>query len=89
MQPVLFQNVSPPQHSMNSMNMSIGDSVGSVHFFVKPTQNDVLLGRGVKTNRHEGNINFRHLVSQHVVSNCRLKAKYSLLGQLLARCLAC
>lgn len=32
----------------------------------KPTHNDVLLGRGVATNRHPGNENFRAIVSQHV-----------------------
>jgi hypothetical protein len=34
----------------------------------EPTDNDVLLGRGVSTNRHPGNVNFRNIVSQHVVS---------------------
>ena len=34
----------------------------------KPTDNDVLLGRGVATNRHPGNETFRAIVSQHVVS---------------------
>eukprot|EP00804_Cyclotella_cryptica_P013180 CCRYP_006974-RA/>CCRYP_006974-RA protein AED:0.30 eAED:-0.27 QI:0/0/0/1/1/1/2/0/863 len=32
----------------------------------EPTDTDVLLGRGVSTNRHPGNINFRNVVSQHV-----------------------
>jgi len=31
-----------------------------------PTYNDILLGRGVATNRHPGNANFRAIVSQHV-----------------------
>ncbi|KAL3768550.1 hypothetical protein ACHAWO_011505 [Cyclotella atomus] len=31
-----------------------------------PTDNDVLLGRGVSTNRHPGNVSFRNLVGQHV-----------------------
>ena len=34
----------------------------------KPTHTDVLLGRGVATNRHPGNENFRAIVSRHVVS---------------------
>lgn len=34
----------------------------------EPTYTDVLLGRGVATNRHPGNENFRQIVSQHVVS---------------------
>ena len=33
-----------------------------------PTHTDVLLGRGVATNRHPGNENFRAIVGQHVVS---------------------
>lgn len=33
-----------------------------------PTHNDVLLGRGVATNRHPGNENFRSIVNEHVVS---------------------
>ena len=52
---------------MNSMN--IADSVESTNFVIKPTHTDVLLGRGVGTNRHAGNTNFRHIVSQHVVSS--------------------
>jgi hypothetical protein len=28
----------------------------------------VLLGRGVSTNPHPGNVNFRSIVSEHVVS---------------------
>lgn len=39
----------------------------------KPTHNDVLLGRGVATNRHPGNENFRAIVSQHVVSTLCMK----------------
>ena len=75
-QDLLLHNVPSPQRKRNSMNMmSIGDSVRSVNFVVKPTHNDVLLGRGVGTNRHAGNINFRQLVSQYVVSSCRLSAK--------------
>eukprot|EP00581_Thalassiosira_minuscula_P013992 CAMPEP_0183716376 /NCGR_PEP_ID=MMETSP0737-20130205/10325_1 /TAXON_ID=385413 /ORGANISM="Thalassiosira miniscula, Strain CCMP1093" /LENGTH=134 /DNA_ID=CAMNT_0025945643 /DNA_START=221 /DNA_END=625 /DNA_ORIENTATION=+ len=31
----------------------------------KPTQSDVLLGRGIGTNRHPGNIRFRAIVSEH------------------------
>lgn len=31
-----------------------------------PTHTDVLLGRGVSTNRHPGNENFREIVSRHV-----------------------
>lgn len=39
---------------------------------IKPTRTDVLLGRGVATNRHPGNENFRAIVSHYVVSsNCR------------------
>ena len=34
-----------------------------------PTDSDVLLGRGVATNRHPGNENFRRIVSEHVVSS--------------------
>jgi len=34
----------------------------------QPTCNDIMLGRGVATNRHPGNSNFRAIVSQHVVS---------------------
>lgn len=34
----------------------------------EPTATDVLLGRGVSTNRHPGNINFRSIVASHVVS---------------------
>jgi hypothetical protein len=41
------------------------DSNGFVH---KPTHTDVLLGRGVGTNRHAGNINFREIVAQWIVS---------------------
>lgn len=33
-----------------------------------PTDNDVLLGRGVATNRHPGNVRFRNFVGEHVVS---------------------
>mmetsp|Transcript_45161 Transcript_45161/g.94744 ORF Transcript_45161/g.94744 Transcript_45161/m.94744 type:complete len:91 (+) Transcript_45161:139-411(+) len=33
----------------------------------KPTQSDVLLGRGIGTNRHPGNIRFRAIVSEHAV----------------------
>ena len=55
-------------------NMSIETSVGSVNLFNsdfidKPTHTDVLLGRGVGTNRHTGNTNFRLIVSQFVVSS--------------------
>jgi len=46
--------------------MSIADSVGSTNFVIKPTHTDVLLGRGVGTNRHAGNTKFRHIVSQYV-----------------------
>ena len=34
----------------------------------EPTDTDVLLGRGVSTNRHPGNVNFRGIVGEHVVS---------------------
>ena len=35
---------------------------------ITPTDTDVLLGRGVATNRHPGNENFRAIIAQHVVS---------------------
>jgi hypothetical protein len=55
-------------------NMNIGEVVKSLNvnsdiFVDKPTDTDVLLGRGVGTNRHEGNTNFRQMVSQWVVSS--------------------
>jgi len=46
--------------------MNTADSVESSNFVVKPTHTDVLLGRGVGTNRHTGNTNFRHIVSKYV-----------------------
>ena len=70
---LLHQNfLPPPLWKMN--NMSIETSVGSVNLFNsdfidKPTHTDVLLGRGVGTNRHAGNTNFRLIVSQFVVSS--------------------
>ncbi len=66
MQPVLLQhNVPCPQRKIiiNRISMSSGDEV-------RPTHTDVLLGRGVSTNRHSGNTNFRQLVGQYVVSSC-------------------
>ena len=66
--------------------MSITDSVGSTNFVIKPTHTDVLLGRGVGTNRHAGNTKFRHIVSQYVVSSRLLCVSMcqssALLGQL-------
>jgi hypothetical protein len=35
---------------------------------VTPTHTDVLFGRGVATNRHPGNENFRTIVKDYVVS---------------------
>ena len=35
---------------------------------IVPTHTDVLLGRGVATNRHPGNENFRAIIAQYVVS---------------------
>ena len=35
----------------------------------QPTCTDVLLGRGVATNRHPGNENFRAIVAKQVVSS--------------------
>ena len=34
-----------------------------------PNHTDVLLGRGVSTNRHPGNESFRDIVKEHVVSD--------------------
>lgn len=52
-----------PLHPVWHMNMmSINDS----DFVDKPTHTDVLLGRGVGTNRHSGNTNFRDIVSQRI-----------------------
>lgn len=52
-----------PLHPVWHMNMmSINDS----YFVDKPTHTDVLLGRGVGTNRHSGNTNFRDIVSQRI-----------------------
>ncbi len=56
---------------INDKTMSkIRDIVDSSNDFVhKPTHTDVLLGRrGVGTNRHAGNINFREIVAQWIVS---------------------
>lgn len=39
-----------------------------MHVTDKPSLTDVLLGRGVATNRHPGNENFRSIVSQYIVS---------------------
>mmetsp|Transcript_12110 Transcript_12110/g.24363 ORF Transcript_12110/g.24363 Transcript_12110/m.24363 type:complete len:264 (-) Transcript_12110:103-894(-) len=69
MQSVLIHpNVLSPLWNMN--NMSFGDSIGSVNVnrnsVLKPTHTDVLLGRGVGTNRHAGNTNFRQMVSKYV-----------------------
>lgn len=56
---MMMQHPHPPQVSP------------AQHEFVSdPTDNDVLLGRGVSTNRHPGNVSFRNLVGQHVVRFC-------------------
>jgi hypothetical protein len=39
-----------------------------LHDIEDPTENDVLSGRGVTTNKHPGNVNFRSLVSLNKVS---------------------
>lgn len=39
---------------------------------VAPHQHDVLSGRGVTTNRHKGNENFRELVDENKVKPARL-----------------
>ncbi|KAL7551868.1 hypothetical protein ACHAWF_015086 [Thalassiosira exigua] len=48
---------TPFETSLSSFDIMIVDA---------PTHNDVLLGRGVATNRHRGNENFRSIVSEHV-----------------------
>ena len=55
---------------INNSNDDDGqDTVDSSNDFVhKPTHTDVLLGRGVGTNRHAGNINFREIVAKRIVS---------------------
>jgi hypothetical protein len=55
-QSTLPEAATPPTTSGNTEEM-----------IMEPTDTDVLLGRGVSTNRHPGNINFRSVVSQHVV----------------------
>jgi len=66
MQPsIIRQNALLPLHPVWHMNMmSINDS----DFVDKPTHTDVLLGRGVGTNRHSGNTNFRDIVSQRITA---------------------
>ncbi len=64
---LLHQNILSTLPKMNFM--SIADSVESTNFVIKPTHTDVLLGRGVGTNRHAGNTNLRRIVSQYVVSS--------------------
>jgi hypothetical protein len=50
-----------------SMSMSESSSISSYSIEVL-THTDVLLGRGVGTNRRSGNMYFRKVVNQHVVS---------------------
>ena len=60
-----------PLHPLWQLNMmSINDErvlhSSSSDFVDEPTDTDVLLGRGVGTNRHSGNTNFRDIVSQRI-----------------------
>lgn len=52
-----------------SDNSIPNDGSSGTGLIVEPTDTDVLLGRGVSTNRHPGNVNFRSIVSEHVVSS--------------------
>ena len=69
---LLQQNILLPPPPLWHMNMmSIDDERVAIHnndFVDKPTHTDVLLGRGVGTNRHAGNTNFRDIVAQWIVS---------------------
>lgn len=49
--------------NLGSFNNNI---LGNNRMIETPTQTDVLFGRGVATNRHPGNENFRNIISQHV-----------------------
>ena len=67
MQPSIIQeqNALLPLHPLwHMIMMSINDS----DFVDKPTHTDVLLGRGVGTNRHSGNTHFRDIVSQRITA---------------------
>lgn len=66
----IHQNCSPIEPTLDSSPTEVTIHEMSIN---KPTNNDVLLGRGVATNRHPGNENFRAIVSQHVVSTLALK----------------
>ncbi len=74
--PIHQQNVllTPPVFDMDMVRVNDDDeqdtvnTVNSNDFVHKPTHTDVLLGRGVGTNRHAGNINFREIVTQWIVS---------------------
>lgn len=55
--------LSPPLQDHSMVSMAEIES---------PHENDVLSGRGVTTNRHPGNINFRQLVSLNKVRSVLL-----------------
>eukprot|EP01082_Thalassiosira_pseudonana_P002714 g2788.t1 g2788 contig12:802202-803301(-) len=57
---------SPSSNHSSSPFASTASSQAEVETIQTPTHTDVLLGRGVATNRHPGNENFRSIVAQHV-----------------------
>lgn len=65
----------PLQEFMSALNCNVSQmssmmqAVPAAVDVSTPTNNDVLLGRGVATNRHPGNENYRAIVSLHVVSH--------------------
>ena len=59
-----------PSMDFNNAMMMMNSTMNNIN--IMPTHTDVLLGRGVATNRHPGNENFRAIVAQHVVSSCAI-----------------
>jgi hypothetical protein len=61
-------SVSSSLHPQQQQQQQQQQQHPPLHDIEDPTENDVLSGRGVTTNKHPGNVNFRSLVSLNKVS---------------------